>query len=152
MIDERQSKESNIVGFVCNWGAYAALDMAGVNGRRLPANVKLVKLSCLGRISLGLVLKAMELGAGGVLVVACPVEECHFESGALRAKEMVGQARKVLDLLGIDPRRLGLVEAPTGRDDLAVKQIDAFADSIGHILSGSETPVSEAITCQESVK
>ena len=55
--------EPRIVGFVCNWDAYSGVEMAGADRKEYPASIKLVKLMCLGRLHLGLILKAFELGA-----------------------------------------------------------------------------------------
>ncbi len=122
--------EPRIVGFVCNWGAYSGVEMAGVHKREYPASVNLVKVMCLGRLHLGLVLKAFELGADGVLLLGCPPEDCYYESGMERAKELFTQARKVLHLLGIDPERLALIEVPVGRDDILVKRVSTFVKRI----------------------
>lgn len=122
--------EPNIVGFVCNWGAYSGVEMAGVNKREYPASVKLVRLMCLGRLHLGLVLKALELGADGVMLLGCPPQDCHYDSGMEKAKELYAQAKKTLTLLGIDPKRLALIEIPVGRDDLFAKRVSAFVEYI----------------------
>lgn len=115
-----------IVGFVCNWNALSAVDMAGVNRREYPASVRLVKLLCLGRLHLGLILKAFELGADGILLLGCPERECQHGDGMGKAKELLRQARKILHLLGIDQRRLALVEVPLGRDDILARRVSAF--------------------------
>jgi len=125
--------EPRIVGFVCNWDAYSGVEMAGVDKKEYPASIKLVKLMCLGRLHLGLILKAFELGADGVMLLGCPPEECHYESGASLAKELFAQTKKVLNLLGIDQRRLALVEVPLGRGDVLAKQISAFVRRVGRI-------------------
>ena len=134
MAKRKQSKdintESRIVGFVCNWEAYSGVEMAGVNKKEYPADIKLVRLTCLGRLHLGLVLKAFELGADGVMLLGCPPERCNYEDGMKKAKELFAQARKVLHLLGIDPRRLALVEVPLGGDDIVAREISAFARQI----------------------
>ncbi len=117
----------NIVGFICNWGAYSGLEMAGLNRREYPASIKLVKVMCLGRVSLGLVLKAFELGADGVLLLGCPPQDCHYDSGSEKARELLTQARKTLHLLGIDPKRAEFIEVPSGRDDVFVRKVSAFA-------------------------
>ncbi len=123
--------EPNIVGFVCNWGAYSGVEMAGVNKKAYPANIKLVRVMCLGRLHLGLVLRAFELGADGVMIFGCPAEECHYDSGMEKARVMFTQARKTLNLLGIDPKRLALVEIPVSGDDMFVKRVSAFVKDIG---------------------
>jgi len=104
--------------------------MAGVEEREYPASIKLVKVMCLGRLHLGLVLKAFELGADGVLLLGCSTEDCHYESGMENARELFVQSIKVLHLLGIDPKRLALVEVPLGRGDILAKQVFTFAKRI----------------------
>ncbi len=123
--------EPNIVGFVCNWEAYSGVEMAGVNKEEYPANIKLVRVMCLGRLHLGLVLKAFELGADGVMIFGCPPEECHYDSGMKKARGIFTQARKTLNLLGIDSKRLALVEIPLSGDDRFVRRVSAFVKGIG---------------------
>lgn len=121
---------SNIVAFTCNWGAYAGIEIAGANRREYPAGIRLVRVPCLGRIELGLVLRAFEKGAGGVMLLGCPGEECHYGTSANRARVVFSQARKTMRLLGLEPKRLQLVEVPAGSNGALVKQAAAFAKYI----------------------
>ena len=125
--------EPRIAGFVCNWGAYSGVEMAGVNRYEYPAGIKLVRVMCLGRLHLGLILKAFELGADGVILLGCPPEDCHYESGVVMAKELFTQTKKVLNLLGIDQKRLALIEVPLGRGDLLARQLSFFVRRIGKV-------------------
>lgn len=120
-----------IVGFVCNWSAYSGVEMAGVNKREYPASINLIRLMCLGRLNLGLILKAFELGANGVMLLGCPTDDCHYECGGEKAREVFTQAKGVLSLLGIDQNKLAFIEVPLGREDLLLKQISAFVKRIG---------------------
>jgi len=138
--------EPRIVGFVCNWGAYSGVEMAGVNKREYPASVKLVRVACLGRLHLGLVLKAFEMGADGVMLLGCPPGDCYYESGIERAKELFSQAGKVLHLLGVDPKRLALVEVPLGRDDVFARRVSAFVKSISRAGSSPLRTSAEAVS------
>ena len=63
--------EPRIVGFLCNWCSYAGADKAGAAQTAYPPNVSIIKVMCSGRIDPQFVLKAFELGADGVLVLAC---------------------------------------------------------------------------------
>jgi len=150
MTKPKQYSDTNlkphIVGFVCNWGAYSGVEMAGVHKRQYPASVKLVKVTCLGRLHLGLVLKAFELGADGVMLLGCPPEDCYYESGMERAKELFTQARKVLHLLGIDPKRLALVEVPLGRGDVLAKRVSTFVKRISGTGSSRLRSSAEAVS------
>ena len=57
-----------IVAFACNWCAYAAADLAGVSRVQYPANIRIIRVMCSGRVNPGFILKALQLGADGVLV------------------------------------------------------------------------------------
>jgi len=125
--DNSNDNEPRIVGFVCNWGAYSGIEMAGIDRIAYPASVTLIRLPCLGRLHLGLILKAFDLGADGVILLGCPTEDCHYESGMERTKELFTQARKTLHLLGIDSKRLDLADIPLGRGDILARRLSAFA-------------------------
>ncbi len=62
------SFEPRIVGFMCNWCAYAAADLAGTSRKKYAPNVRIVRVMCSGRVEPTLIVKAFELGADGVLV------------------------------------------------------------------------------------
>ncbi len=73
-----------------------------------PANVKIVKVPCTGRVDLLLVLKAFEAGVDGVYLAGCLEGECHFLKGNLRAKKRVQYLKTLLDEVGIGGSRLDM--------------------------------------------
>jgi len=60
--------EPKIVGFLCNWCAYAGADLAGVSRIKYPSNIRIIRVMCTGRIDPQMVLKAFAEGADGVFV------------------------------------------------------------------------------------
>jgi coenzyme F420-reducing hydrogenase delta subunit len=67
-VSDREAFEPQILAFACHHCAYAAADLAGSMRLQYPANVKIVKLPCTGRVDALFLLKAFERGADGVLV------------------------------------------------------------------------------------
>ncbi len=61
--------EPVIVGFLCNWCAYAGGDLAGVSRIQYPPNMKAVRVMCSGMVHPELVVKALANGADGALVM-----------------------------------------------------------------------------------
>lgn len=120
------SFEPRIIGFVCNWGAYSALEMAGVERHKYSPNVSFIRLMCLGRVHPGLILKSFELGADGILLLGCPSGNCHYEFGVDRTKDSMESTHQLLDILGLGARRLRLVEAPAGEGDFLAHEINRF--------------------------
>jgi len=59
--------EPRIIGFCCNWCAYAGADLAGVSRVQYPANIRVIRVMCSGMIHPNLVVNALTNGADGVL-------------------------------------------------------------------------------------
>jgi F420-non-reducing hydrogenase iron-sulfur subunit len=94
-----------IVAFLCNWCSYAGADKAGLNQLQVPAQVSVIRVMCSGRVEPSQVLEAFQLGADGVMVLACHPGDCHYKEGNLRAfcrAELLG---RLLPQLGVDPER-----------------------------------------------
>ena len=63
-----ESFNPKIVTFACNWCAYSAADLAGVSRMQYPANMRIIRVMCSGRVNPNFILKAFQMGADGVLV------------------------------------------------------------------------------------
>jgi len=101
--------EPKIVGFLCNWCAYAGADLAGVSRMQYPLNVRIIRVMCSGRIDPAFVLEAFKDGADGVLVAGCHLpSDCHYLSGNFKAQRRILLLQKVLEQFGIEPGRLKL--------------------------------------------
>ena len=57
-----------IIAFCCNWCAYAGADLAGVSRLQYPANLRVIRVMCSGRVNPNFILRAFAKGADGVLV------------------------------------------------------------------------------------
>ena len=105
-MSETKAFEPKIVAFVCNWCTYLGADLAGTSRLEYPANVRLVRLPCTGRIDFNLLIKAFEMKADAVLVSGCHPGDCHYTSGNYHARRRWMLFRDLLDLLGFDMRRI----------------------------------------------
>jgi F420-non-reducing hydrogenase iron-sulfur subunit len=63
------SFEPRIIGFLCNWCAYAGGDLAGVSRLPYPADMRAIRVMCSGMVHPDLVVDALKRGADGVLVM-----------------------------------------------------------------------------------
>ncbi len=61
--------EPNIIGFLCNWCAYAGGDLAGVSRLQYPPNMRAVRVMCSGMVPASIVVDALGKGADGVIVM-----------------------------------------------------------------------------------
>ena len=106
---EENGFEPRIIGFLCNWCAYAGADLAGVSRIQYPPNIRIIRVMCSGRIEPAFILEAFKDGADGVLIAGCHLpSDCHYISGNLKTKRRITLLKKVLADLGIEPERLRL--------------------------------------------
>jgi F420-non-reducing hydrogenase iron-sulfur subunit len=99
-------KKVTIVAFLCNWCSYAGADLAGVNRFQYPADVRIVRVPCSGRIDPLYIVKALQEGADGVLVSGCHPGDCHYISGNLVARRKFALLKRFLEYVGIEPQRV----------------------------------------------
>jgi coenzyme F420-reducing hydrogenase delta subunit len=100
------TQEPRIVGFLCTWCSYTGADLAGTSRMEVPANLRIIRVPCSGRIDPLFIIKAFQEGADGVMVSGCHPGDCHYISGNLYAKRKLAVLRRLLDWIGIEPERV----------------------------------------------
>ena len=100
--------EPELTAFTCIYCGSMAADTAGALRLNYPANVKLFRFPCTGKVDVEYILKAFEEGADGVYIVACPIGNCHHLHGNVRATKRLAYARKMLEEVGLEPERLNI--------------------------------------------
>lgn len=101
-----REREPKIVAFLCNWCSYAGADLAGVSRFQYPANIRVIRVPCSGRINPLFIIKALQEGAAGVIVSGCHPGDCHYVSGNLFARRKFALLKRFLEYTGIDPERV----------------------------------------------
>ena len=108
-MSEKEEFEPKMIGFLCNWCAYAGADLAGVSRIQYPPNIRIVRVMCSGRVDPSFILEALKDGADGVLVAGCHLpSDCHYISGNFKALRRIKLLKRVLEQFGIEPERVRL--------------------------------------------
>jgi len=97
--------EPVIIGFLCNWCAYAGADLAGVARLQYPAGFRPIRVMCSGMVHPDYIMDAFARGADGVMVMGCHPGECHYLKGNEKAMARADVLSLVLPDHGIDPQR-----------------------------------------------
>jgi ferredoxin len=87
--------QPRVVAMVCQSSRYPALD----------ANVLLMTIPCLGMVSPGLVLRALDLGAQGVVLISAK-ERCQLKLDCSNWKGTLQFLQRLLEHWGIEPERV----------------------------------------------
>ena len=83
----------------CENSGYPAFE--AVTEQALRDAVEVVRLPCSGKVEVGHILKSIEGGYAGVLVLGCPLDNCTFLRGSHRASRRVEAAKKSLTAAGL---------------------------------------------------
>jgi len=103
-----ENNMDKIVTFACNWCSYAGADLAGLSRLQFPANARIIRTMCSGRVKDKFVLHAFKLGAPIVLVSGCHFADCHYIDANRATQKRVEKLWDKLEKLGIRPERLQL--------------------------------------------
>lgn len=136
----------NIVAFACNWCSYAGADTAGVNRVQYSPNFRVIRTMCSGRVAPGFVLKALRLGADGVLVSGCHFGDCHYIFGNYKAAELFEKTKGLVKTLGLDERRIRLEWVSAAEGDRWGEVIDEF---VGQITELGPSPLNHKQTSEK---
>jgi len=100
------SFEPFILGIFCNWCTYTGADQAGTSRMQRPANLRIMRVMCSGRVEPRMVIEALKRGADGVLIGACHIGDCHYVSGNHKTVRRFAILPKLLEQMGINPNRV----------------------------------------------
>ncbi len=100
-----------ILGFLCNWCSYAGADLAGTSRIQYPANIRIMRVPCSGRVNPFLIIKALTDGWDGVVISGCHPGDCHYISGNLVARRRFAILNDLLEFFGIEPGRVNFMWA-----------------------------------------
>jgi F420-non-reducing hydrogenase iron-sulfur subunit len=125
-----KSFEPKIVGFLCNWCSYRAADLAGSARIKYAPNIRIIRVMCSGRVDPGFVMKALSLGADGVMIAGCHPGECHYIEQNYKAMRRYAMLKHTLGQMGVEPDRVRLVWASAAEGQLLAEQIDSLVEDV----------------------
>jgi len=100
--------EPKIVAFCCNWCSYAGADLAGTSRIQYHPAIRVIRVMCSGRVNPLFVLKALSVGADGVLVLGCHPGDCHYIEGNYKTLRRIPLLKKMLKQFGVEEERVRL--------------------------------------------
>ncbi|MFW6127754.1 MAG: hydrogenase iron-sulfur subunit [Halobacteriota archaeon] len=130
MTGSTNTSNSSIIAFCCSYCSYEAADRAGGLRKSYPQELKIIRVPCSGRIDLDHILRALENGAEGVLVLGCHPGDCHFKTGNKRAYSRYLLLKKMLKEAGIDEKRVKFDWISASEDEKFIKVVNDFVDTI----------------------
>lgn len=89
----------NISLFYCS-NSFSAEEIQSCASKTEDVQLNAISLPCSGRVNLLYLLKAIETGADGVILLTCAIGECNYIQGNLRAQKRIDAVDDLLDEAG----------------------------------------------------
>jgi F420-non-reducing hydrogenase iron-sulfur subunit len=141
--------EPNILGILCNWCTYAGADLAGTSRMQYPTNVRVIRIMCTGRLDPAFVLKALSVGADGVLISGCHIGDCHYHAGNFKSRRRVALLRKLIEEYGYDRERLRMTMISASEGAIWAEVVQDMVNTIKKL---GPNPLKQAVVAgQEGV-
>jgi F420-non-reducing hydrogenase iron-sulfur subunit len=125
-----ESFEPRIIGFLCNWCSYRAVDLAGTARIKYEPNVRIIRVMCSGRVDPTFVLKALAMGADGVMIAGCHPGECHYIEQNYKAMRRFAMLKHTLRAMGIEEDRVRLQWASAAEGTLLAEAINDMVNKV----------------------
>jgi len=125
--------EPSVTAFICSWCAAGAAGLAGDSQKTYPAGVRIIQVPCVARINPLYIMKALQGGSDGVLVVGCHPGDCHYISGNLVQRRKFGVMKRFLANLGINPDRVQIAWVTASEGIRFASLVDNIVEDIKKI-------------------
>jgi F420-non-reducing hydrogenase iron-sulfur subunit len=94
----REKKKANILVLRCQWSVFPEFD------EEFDSNVHVIDMPCAARVDPLHILEAFRQGIDGILIAACPEEDCKSKTGSKEAKRSATALKKILSQIGLEER------------------------------------------------
>lgn len=122
-----------IVGFACQWSLPVEANAASASRIQGYPRIRLVQVTCVGRIDPVIVLESLAEGADGVLIIGCSPPDCHYIQGNSQAEHTVKILKKLIALVGLEPERVKLLWYESSAKDSFGRHVRDFSEEIGKL-------------------
>jgi F420-non-reducing hydrogenase iron-sulfur subunit len=94
----KEKKKANILVLRCQWSVFPKLD------EEFDSNVHIIDMPCAARVDPLHIVEAFRQGIDGILIAACPEEDCKSKTGSKEARRSATALKKTLSQLGLEER------------------------------------------------
>lgn len=122
--------------FACDECAHSTVDATGIRRMQYPSNVYVVRVPCVGMVSLSLLLKTLQLGAGGILLLGCLKDRCQYLEGGYITERKLIMLRQILREFDVDANRVGV-------EYVSAEFPEAFVNAVEGMLNPSRIKCSQ---------
>ena len=117
-------------------------------------DINSLSIKCVGRVDPVLVFESFK-EYDGVLLMGCPIGDCHFIEGNIQTELKVKMIHKLMGMAGIEPARLSLKWASPSDEGSAMRALDEYLvgfTGLGELSLESMEPLNAARSTVENYR
>ena len=118
------------MAFLCNWCSYLGADLAGTSKLSYPTNIRAIRVMCTAMLDPSLVFEAFFNGADGVLIAGCHEQDCHYQTGFIKAKTRYESIKEMLAEAGINENRVRIESISAGEGEKFAHVVAEFKNEL----------------------
>jgi heterodisulfide reductase subunit A len=92
----KSKRSPKIIAFCCKSCGYAAADDAGFKKLFYNPNTFIIRVPCTGRVDTQFIIRAIELGFDGVMIIGCRRNACRYIDGVEKIEKKIQLLKKAL--------------------------------------------------------
>ena len=123
--------------------------MAGTIRAQYPSTIRPVRISCTGRVTPSLLMRAIGKGADGIIISGWYPGECDFETGNLVAERNAEYAKEILKTIGLFPERIQVFHCSSAEGQRFQEEVTRISNIIEDLGSN---PLKETSASNKKVK
>jgi coenzyme F420-reducing hydrogenase delta subunit len=129
------NQQTNISLFYCA-NSLTTQEIQSCSSKIKDIQINAISLPCSGRVNLLYLLKAIETGADGVLLLTCPIGECTYIQGNLRAQKRIEAVDDLLVEAGLASGCIKCVPLQEAdKIEILVNEISALSN---HVMTANQ--------------
>jgi F420-non-reducing hydrogenase iron-sulfur subunit len=101
-------------------------DLAGTSKLNYPTNVRSIRVMCTAMLNPSLVFEAFFNGADGVIIAGCHPQDCHYDTGFIKATNRYESIREILREAGLNENRVRIESISAGEGEKFARVVSSF--------------------------
>ena len=123
-------KDPLIIGYICSQCASFSMKITEILKIQQDPNLFLLPVTCAGKLSPLNIIKPLNLGAKGVLILKCPENSCHFIDGSIKSSNIILFSRELLKSVNANPNQIQYIDIISTNYPKIKEKIDNFIESL----------------------
>ncbi|OPY32516.1 MAG: F420-non-reducing hydrogenase iron-sulfur subunit D [Methanomassiliicoccales archaeon PtaU1.Bin124] len=139
---EDEVSSPKILVFSCNWCSYGSADQAGLKRLDIDPHFRTVRTMCSARVDPEWILKALSMGADGILILSGRPGRCHYDVGNIRTRKRMTLLKMVLKEYGFDENRFQIKFVDADQPEKYAETINEYVQIIKELGPNPIVPTS----------